>query len=87
MKRHSTHILFYILEVALIVGTFLIILTLGLTLWNEIALLSSMLLGYIVLGILHHRIHHDIKGRVVLEYILVSVLVLSLYLFLNITRI
>lgn len=87
MKKYPSHIILYILEVCLILGTFLIILTFGLTLWNEVLLLSVMLLGYIVIGILHHRTHHDIKGRVVLEYILVSILILSLYIFLNITRI
>lgn len=87
MKRHTSHIFFYILEVILILGTFLVILILGLSLWEEVALLGGMLLSYIVLGILHHRSHHDIKGRVVLEYLLVSILVLSMYLFLNITRI
>ena len=87
MKKHPSHTLFYMLEIVIIVGTFAMILTMGFSIWTELIFLIGMLTSYTILGILHHRVHHDIKGKVVLEYILVSILILTLYLFLNITRI
>lgn len=87
MHKHATHFLFYFTEVIVVLGVFLLLLTLPLSLFQEMMLLFLMFVVYGILGLLHHRIHHDIKVRVVLEYILVSGLLLILYLFLNISRI
>ncbi|MFI5265353.1 MAG: hypothetical protein ACHQT7_01255 [Candidatus Levyibacteriota bacterium] len=38
---------------------------------------------YMVMGIVHHALMHDIHGKIVLEYIIIGSLVFSIFLFLK----
>lgn len=84
MKRQ--HTLLYVIEFFLIGGGFALLLILKLTFYNQIWMLGFILLSYIVIGIFHHGKHHDIHPKVVLEYILISALIVALFIFLNLSR-
>ncbi len=83
MKKHS---LLYIFEFCIIGGGFAFLLSYKLPIYNQLFILTIILLAYIVIGVVHHGKHHDIHPKVVLEYILVSALVFALFVFLNISR-
>ena len=83
----KNHVLLYCIEFLIIGGGFALILAVSMPFYTQLFVLSSVLSLYIVIGLLHHRTHHDISVKVVLEYILVSALIFALFVFLNITRI
>lgn len=87
MKKHTHHRLIYVLEFIIVGGGFALILTYPMKFMSQVLVLAGMLLIYMTLGLLHHRNHHDIKAKIVLEYILVSALVFAIFIFVNITRI
>lgn len=84
MKRH--HGLLYVIEFLIIGSGFAFLLTMSLPFYTQLAVITIILSIYIVVGLLHHRTHHDISIKVVLEYILISALVFALFVFLNIAR-
>ena len=86
-KSLSKHLPFYIIEILILGGGFALLLNIDINIQGQVVILSGMLMIYIMLGLIHHKINNDIKGRIVLEYILMSGLILALFLFLNITRI
>ena len=86
MKRKH-HVLLYFLEFGVLCLGFAFLLTVNLNFFRQIITLSVILTSYVLIGLLHHGTHHDITVKVVLEYILISALLLALFVFLNITRI
>ena len=42
---------------------------------------------YVLWGIVHHLFHHDLTAKIVIEYILVSLVIMAVFFFLNISRI
>ncbi|MBP6913627.1 MAG: hypothetical protein KBC00_03390 [Candidatus Levybacteria bacterium] len=49
----------------------------------ETLLIAFLLVCYSGMGILHHYKEHDIHAKIVLEYILISCLVLSIFMLLK----
>lgn len=84
MKRHSY---LYLIEFLIIGGGFAVMLALDLNFYTQLIMMVIILVLYVFLGLLHHGKHHDIHPKVVLEYILISVLIFALFIFINITRI
>lgn len=84
MKQH--HSALYFMEFAIIGGGFAFLLSVPMPLYTQIIILALILFFYMVIGLSHHKSHHDIGLKVVLEYILVSALVFALFVFLNISR-
>lgn len=80
------HLFFYFLEFLVIGSGFGLILYLDLSFTQQAFVLMGNLMVYIVVGILHHSIHNNINLKVVLEYILLSVLIFTLFVFLNISK-
>ncbi len=85
MKKH--HSILYFLEFGIIGSGFAILLSISMKFYSQLAVVGTILILYIIIGLLHHRAHHDICIKVVLEYILISVLIFALFVFLNISRI
>lgn len=83
----KNHALLYLIEFLIIGGGFSLILAMPMPFYAQLFVISVILSLYIIIGLLHHRTHHDISIKVVLEYILVSALIFALFVFLNITRI
>lgn len=83
MKK--THINYYILEAAILgLGFFIVYL---LPPANQFIGITGVVLLYLVMGLLHHHTQHDMHKRIVLEYIIISVLVISLFIFFKSGRI
>lgn len=83
MKNHSSHTIYYLLEASILGFGFLILLLLNLSFFIQIGMLLGILALYISMGLIHHRLHHDMHFKIVLEYFLISVLLFSLFLFLK----
>ncbi len=75
------HINYYAVE-ALILGLgFFAVYLLSSSVFAQTILMVVLLFGYATMGMIHHSLKHDITVKVVLEYILISILVFSLFLF------
>lgn len=81
------HIALYAIEFLIIGGGFAILLSVNPPIYSQLLILGVILLLYCGIGLFHHAKHKDIRIKVVLEYILVSVLIFSLFIFLNIGKI
>lgn len=53
----------------------------------QFMILVFILFSYIVIGFIHHQLHHDLKSKIIVEYILISSVILSAFLFFNAGRI
>ena len=84
MKRH--HISLYFIEFIIIGGGFTLLLSLSLPFYSQLGIIALMLVLYSVVGLLHHKTHRNITSKVVLEYTLISVLIFTLFIFLNIAK-
>lgn len=80
------HTLYYFLELlVLLLGFFLISLYPN---WIiKFSLLGVVLLIYMLLGFVHHKIHHDLKAKIVIEYTLISIIILVGFVLVNSGRI
>lgn len=79
----NSHAFYYVFEfVGLSLGFYLIA-VFGTNVILQTSLLVIVLLMYSILGILHHAKSHDIHPRIVLEYVLISLFVLSIFMFLK----
>ena len=86
MIRRVPHHLYYIIELAiLLLGFFGVYLLSGNLPLQEKAL-AGVLGVYAIMGIFHHKLHHTLRSKIVVEYILVSVLIFACFLFLNVTK-
>lgn len=77
------HVNYYILETTVLGVGFLAIYILSLSVQYQAFLIGGLVLLYSLMGIIHHKVQHDIHAKIVLEYILISVLVFSVFLFLK----
>lgn len=81
--RKNLHALYYVVEMAILAVGFYLIAVYSASVLFQISLLIIMLLIYSIMGILHHARSHDIHPRIVLEYVLISLFVLSIFLFMK----
>lgn len=81
------HVVLYLVEFTLLGFGFAFLLLANLAFLFQLGLLGGLLAMYAAIGLFHHNSHHDITIKVVLEYILISVLIFALFIFLNISRI
>lgn len=82
-----SHKFYYFLEVLILTVGFYIVYLLSYNLRLQALALIILLIFYSGFGIVHHKIHHDLKKKIVVEYILISLIILSIFLFLNIGKI
>lgn len=79
------HQLYYLLElVALLLGFYIIFFLTGFNF--QILALALMLVLYTGIGLIHQKLHHGLRGKIVVEYILVSAVLFAVFLFLNISK-
>lgn len=73
------HTLYYIFETILLgIGFFIVYLN-G-NVYIQGVLLLVLLMVYVMVGVVHHRLTHDITVKIMLEYVLISALVFSVFL-------
>ncbi len=80
------HHRWYLLEVVFLLFGFFLVYLFSYDVSLQFMLLVFILLSYITTGFIHHFIHHDLKAKVVLEYVLISLLILSAFVLLNSSR-
>ena len=79
------HQLYYLLELlALLLGFFIIFFSSGF--YFQILSLVVLLVLYTTIGLIHQKIHHYLRSKIVVEYILVSAVLFAAFLFLNISK-
>jgi len=81
----TRHGIYYLLEFLMLLFGFVVIYLLPSFLLKTILLLV-LLVFYIALGIIHHKMHHSFHKKIVIEYILVSAVILAAFVFVNIGR-
>lgn len=88
MKHIKSHdIFFYLLEIIAVGGAFVLLLTLDLSILEQMGIMLVALFIYALGGIMHHKLHHDLHPKIFVEYVLISLLAFTLFIFLNIVRI
>lgn len=85
-KRSLQHDVYYIVELLVLSFGFLLVTTFSYNFGIQATILSTVLLAYIIMGYIHHKENHDLKVKIMVEYILISLLVLSFFVFLNSAR-
>lgn len=86
MITRKHHMLLYLIEFLIIGMGFAFLLTFPMAFYSQLAAVTIILCVYVVIGLLHHRTHHDIGINVVLEYILISAIIFATFIFLNISK-
>lgn len=84
--RNIPHQFYYLLELGVLLSGFFLIFLLSFSFLFQLAALLLVLVFYSILGIFHHKLHHALKARIVIEYILISTVILASFLFLNISK-
>ncbi len=83
MKKHCfSHNLWYYstLAIIFILGALVFFQTTDRKLQISIVIITSFL--YVIWGIIHHRLHHNLTAKIVIEYSLIGSLGMSLIFFL-----
>jgi len=85
-KQLFEHHAFYFFELLMLLAGFLLIIIFSYSVIIQFMILMFVLMSYITLGFIHHHINHDLRAKIVLEYVLISSLILVAFLFLNSSR-
>lgn len=78
----SRHTLYYIFE-TVILGFGFFVVFLSKNVYDKALALFILVMAYIVIGVVHHKMKHDINLKIVLEYVLIGALVFSVFLLLK----
>lgn len=80
------HTIFYMFEIVIVGGGLFVLLALNLPFLKQLFVLSLILAGYVILGIIHHKLIRDVKLKIVLEYVLISLLIFAAFIFVNVNK-
>lgn len=80
MKK--SHLNYYIIEACILGLGFFIVYSFESVNAQFLGLFGVILL-YVIMGLVHHYLDHDMHVKIVLEYIIISVLIVSLFIFLK----
>lgn len=83
MLKNIPHQSYYFLELGVLFSGFFLIFLLSYDFLLQTVVLFFVLLTYCVLGIFHHKLHHALGSRIVIEYILISLVIMASFLFIN----
>ena len=81
-----SHNIYYLIELAILACGFFVVFILGYNFHLQMISLILVLAVYSIFGIVHHKVHHNLHKKIIAEYILISLLILTMYLFLNIGK-
>lgn len=81
------HNLYYLVELLILTGGFYVIFRLSYSFKLQAIALIGVLIFYTIAGIFHHKVQHNLHIKIVIEYILISLLMLAIFLFINIGKI
>ena len=81
MSRNRNHIIHYLIIAGIILlGSSLLLLFAGNKLLQLTGLIVTSVL-YLAYGIIHHRLEHDLTLKIVIEYVLIGLLTIALFIF------
>lgn len=83
MQKKASHPVYYFAELFILVSGFILLSLLSVNKTLQVSLLVVLLIFYVFMGFVHHKIHHSLHLKVVIEYVLVSILIFSIFLFYN----
>lgn len=78
---NSKHIIHYLVLLGIMAISFSTLVLISLTRVQQLLVISFTACLYVAYGIFHHKLHHDLTIRIVVEYALVALLVVALFLF------
>lgn len=81
------HGLYYFLELVALAAGFCVVFMFSYSLFLQGLVLTLVLIFYSAFGAYHHHMHHNLDTKIMLEYILISLVILSIFVFLNIGKI
>jgi hypothetical protein len=81
-KKQNRHIGYYFSLVGLLILGFLLMYFASPNRQLQMSIFVITTLFYIILGILHHRVNHDLTAKIVVEYILIGSFGIAVMLFL-----
>jgi hypothetical protein len=83
LKKLQQHLGYYLsLSAILLLGLALVLLT-SPNIQSQSLVISLTVFFYILWGILHHLINHELSARIVIEYVLIGALGLSILFFMT----
>lgn len=85
MLRNIPHQVYYLVELGVLVSGFFLIVLLSFNFLLQLMTLLIVLILYSALGIFHHKLHHALHAKIVVEYILISGVIFASFLFLTIS--
>ena len=77
------HQAYYFVELLVLLLGFFSIYLLSYDVKLQEKVLFLVFVFYSAIGIFHHKLHHTLRPKIVVEYILVSILIFACFLFLN----
>jgi isoprenylcysteine carboxyl methyltransferase (ICMT) family protein YpbQ len=78
---NSKHIVHYLVLLGLMAIAFSTLVLVSLTRTQQLVVIILTAVMYVAYGIFHHKLHHDLTIKIVVEYALVALLVVALFLF------
>lgn len=81
-RRIHDHIGYYISLIAILIFGFLLVSLFSSNKQLQMVAVVLTTFFYVVFGIFHHLINHDLRAKIVIEYVLVASLGLAVVLFL-----
>lgn len=76
--KHDLH---YIIQFVVLIGGFSYILVSESGIFTRLLVCGATLVLYCVVAFLHHKVHHSLDKKIVLEYILLSLLLFAIFFF------
>jgi len=84
MISRLPHQVYYLIELLILLGGFYTVYRLAGNYNLQEGVFVGVLVVYTLFGIYHHKLHHTLRMKIVIEYILVSTLILACFLMLHI---
>ncbi|MGE5041841.1 MAG: hypothetical protein ACM3IJ_02975 [Candidatus Levyibacteriota bacterium] len=83
MRDKHIHLNYFIIETFILGIGFFLIYSLLPSYNPQAFALAMLLIIYSIMGVSHHILEHDMKPKIMIEYILISVLVFAVFTFLK----
>lgn len=80
------HHAYYLVEIVMLVAGLILLFAFSHDVKMQFLILIFLLLSYITIGFIHHRVNHYFSAKIVVEYVLIAALILAGFLLLNIGR-
>ena len=74
MTKIKEHLFYYLSLVGLLIGGLILIILSSPNRDLQMIFLVGLSICYVLIGIIHHGLNHDLVGKIVVEYILVAAL-------------